>query len=185
MLETHPYLAAQLYHLCFVGSTQVEPYAEAIKSLVEHLRDKKMPCQYRAALEQSDDEGSNELHMHVFLLVEAKHAKPIGIINRKVDGWLKQMTAKKEIDFHLNHPRSPLHFGRKGQQKLYASLPDSKPEKLADCINWISYLYKSRSKPKIRQRYFASRPNREIRLQPVLPEGEGSIRYLEDEQDDG
>ena len=184
MLETHPYQSAQLYHICFVGSTQVEPYKEAVKSLVEHLRDKNMPCQYRAALEEGDTEDSNELHMHVFLLVEAKFAKPIGIIHRKPEGWLKTMAMKKGIDFHLNHPRSPLHFGRNGQQKLYASLPPSKPEKLADCINWISYLYKARSKPKIRQRYFASRPNREIRLQPVLPEGEASIGNLDDEQDD-
>lgn len=184
MLETHPYQAAQLYHLCFVGSNQVKPYTEAIKSLVEHLRDKKMPCQYRAALEENEDDGSNEVHMHVFLLVEAKHAMPIGVINRRPDGWLKEMAMKKGIDFHLNHPRSPLHFGRQGQQKLYASLPASKPEKLADCINWISYLYKARSKPKIRQRYFSSRPTREIRLQAVLPQGEASIGNLEQEQDD-
>lgn len=184
MLETHPYQSAQLYHLCFVGSTQVEPYKEAIKALVEYLRDRKMPCQYRAAVEVSDSEESNELHMHVFLLVEAKFVKPIGYIHRKAGGWLKEMAMKKGIDFHINHPRDPLHFGKKGQQHPFATLPPSKPEKLADCINWISYLYKARSKPNFRQRYFASRPTREIGLQPMLPEGEASIGNLDDEQDD-
>ena len=158
MLETHPYQDARLYHLCFTGSTQVAPYKEAIKALVEHLRDCKMPCQYRAALEESE---SNKIHMHIFILVEAKHRDPNIVINRK-DGWLKTMVLKKDLEFYLNHPKDPIHFSRLGNQKLYANLPPSKPEKVRNCLEWISYLYKNRSKPKLRPIYFSSRPSREI-----------------------
>lgn len=162
MLENHTYLDARLYHLCFTDSTQVAPYKAAIKALVERLRDYNMPCQYKAALEADD---SKDLHMHVFLLVEAKYADPNLTINRK-DGWLKTMVQMKGIGFFLNHPRDPIHFSKAGTQKLYATLPRSKPDKVADCLEWISYLYKNRSKPKLRQIYFSSRPTRAITSRP-------------------
>lgn len=159
MLEGNTYLEPRLYHLCFTESTQVAPYKAAIKALVERLRDWGMPCQYRAALEQNDSE---KLHMHIFILVEAKHNDPSITINRK-DGWLKTMILKKGLDFYLNHPRDPIHFSKAGKHKLYATIPKSKPEKMADCLDWISYLYKNRSKPKLRQIYFSSKPTREIK----------------------
>jgi hypothetical protein len=100
-------------------------------------------------------------NMHAFLLVEAKLNNPCHIINRKADGWLAIMLLKRGLDFALNSPRSPMHYGKDQIPKNYASVPKTKGAKIADCVLWISYLYKNRSKPDLEQIYFSSRPTRE------------------------
>lgn len=157
MIEDHQYKEARLYHLCFLGATQVAPYKAAIKALMERLRDHGAPAQYKAALEE--DEGK-ELHMHVFVLVEAAKFNPDHIINRKAGGWMDTMTLKKDITFDINAPRSPIHNPPERKPYNYASVPKTKKDKIDDCIEWISYLYKNRSKPDLRQIYFSSRPAR-------------------------
>jgi hypothetical protein len=157
MLEDCSYKKPRLYHLCLMDSTQVKTYQDIIKALVAELRRNKIPCQWKAALEEDD---SKYLHMHIYLLVEAIDNNPDHILNRKDYGWLHTLAAKNDISFKLNHPRDPIHFKEDGNHKNYATLPKSKPEKLADCIEWISYLYKMRSKPDRRQIYFSSRPSR-------------------------
>lgn len=159
MIENHEYVQARLYHLCFLGSTQVKPYQAAINALAERLRDHDAPCQWKAALEDDAERG---LHMHVFFLVEANRFVPDHIINRKAGGWLDIMTLKKEITFKINPPRSAIHNPPDKEPKNYATVPKTKKAKVADCIEWISYLYKMRSKPKMRQIYFSSRPSRTI-----------------------
>lgn len=159
MLETCEYKKPRLYHLCFMDSTQVKPYQDVIKALAAELRRHRIPCQWKAALEEDD---SKCLHMHIYLLVEANDNNPDHILNRKEGAYLYTLAAKNEISFRLNHPRDPIHFKADGKQKNYATLPKTKPEKLADCLEWISYLYKIRSKPDLRQIYFSSRPARAI-----------------------
>lgn len=158
MLENHDYEQARLYHLRLTDSNQVEPYLAAIKALVAHLRKNNIRCQYKAAVEEDDGQG---IHMHVFLLVEAKLNNPCHIINRKADGWLAIMLLKRGLDFSLNSPRSAMHYGKDQAQKNYASVPKTKGAKIADCVLWISYLYKNRSKPDLEQIYYSSRPTRE------------------------
>lgn len=164
MLESHEYVQARLYHLCFMGSTQVEPYKVAIKALAERLRDHNAPCQYKAALEE---DGEKELHMHVYFLVESRKFNPDHIINRKQQGWLDIMTLKLGITFELNHPRSSIHNPPDKPKKNYASVPKTNKAKVEDCVQWISYLYKMRSKPDLRQIYFSSKPTREILIPEV------------------
>ena len=158
MLENHDYEQARLYHLRLTGSNQVEPYLDAIKALVAHLRKNRIRCQYKAAVEADNDQG---IHLHVFLLLEAKLNNPCHIINRKADGWLAIMLLKRDLDFALNSPRSSIHYGKDGSAKNYASVPKTKSAKVADCVLWISYLYKNRSKPDLKQIYYSSRPTRE------------------------
>jgi hypothetical protein len=158
MLEQNRYINPRLYHLTLTGSEQVSAYQEATKALCAHLRRHGMPCQWRACVEDDEDKG---LHWHVYILVESKHSNPDHILNRKDQGWLQIMVLKKGIDFYLNAPRDRMHWTEDGKQLNYATLPKSKPEKLANCIEWISYLYKTRSKPKMRQIYFSSRQSRE------------------------
>lgn len=159
MIEGHDYVQARLYHLCFLGSTQVKPYRDAINALAERLRDCGAPCQWKAALEDDEDRG---LHMHVYFLVESHKFIPDHIINRKAGGWLDIMTLKKGITFMLNPPRSSIHNPPDKPAKNFAKVPKTKKEVVADCVEWISYLYKMRSKPDMRQIYFSSRPSREI-----------------------
>lgn len=159
MIESHEYVQARLYHLCFLGSNQVKPYRDAINALAERLRDYGAPCQWKAALEDDEERG---LHMHVYFLVESHKFNPDHIINRKAEGWLDIMTLKKEITFMINPPRSSIHNPPDREPLNYATVPKTKRAKVADCIEWISYLYKMRSKPDMRQIYFSSRPSRAI-----------------------
>lgn len=158
MLESCRYINARLYHISFTGSEQVKPYQAAMKALCERLRRHNAPCQWRACIEAEEDKG---LHWHAFILVESKHFNPDHIINRKTDGWLTLMVTKLGLDFYLNHPKNRIHWSAGDKPKNFATLPRSKPEKLADCIEWISYLYKERSKFIHRPIYFSSRPTKE------------------------
>ena len=158
MLENCSYEKARLYHLSFYGAEQVAPYQAVMKALCARLRSYGSPCQWKACVEDDEAKG---LHMHVFLLVEAAAYNPDHIINRKSDGWLTMTVTKEMIDFHLNPPRDPIHLGRDGTKRNYATLPKTKPAKLANCVEWISYLYKARSKPNMTHLYFSSRPTRE------------------------
>lgn len=164
MITNHDYEQARLYHLRFTGANQVAPYKAAMKALAEHLRKNNIRCQYKAAIEEDDDQG---IHMHVFILVEAKLNNPDHILNRKNDGWLAIMMLKKGLDCALNPPRGSIHYGRDGTMKNYASVPKTNKAKIADCLVWISYLYKNRSKPDLDQIYFSSRPARELLLKPT------------------
>jgi uncharacterized protein YPO0396 len=162
MLNTCSYKRARLYHICFTGATQVQPYLDALDDLMRKLR-KKTKAQYRAAVEvDSDDEiESKGLHLHVFILIDAFSWNPDHILNRKAMGDLYILTAKHCITFKLNEPRDPIHRAEDGSQLNYATLPPSKPEKLANCLNWISYLYKRRTKSKdIKPTYYSSRASR-------------------------
>lgn len=163
MITEHDYEKARLYHLRFTGSNQVAPYKAAMKALAAHLRKHNIRCQYKAAIEEDDEQG---VHMHAFILVEAKLNKPDHIINRKSHEWLAIMVLKKNLDFVINPPRSSIHFGKDGSERLYASVPKTKKAKIDDCLLWISYLYKNRSKPNIKQIYFSSRPSRELKPAP-------------------
>lgn len=157
MLETCKYKEARLYHIAFHGSNQKAPYQAARKSLCEKLRQHGCPCQWQSCVEADDNKG---YHMHVYLLVEATSFNPDHILNRKKTEWLTQMVTKNDIEFHLNHPRDSMHWSADGSTKLYATLPKTKPEKLADCIQWISYLYKTRTKEGLKLVYSSSRPSK-------------------------
>jgi hypothetical protein len=160
MLEACKYQEARLYHLAFTDSTTVKPYQEALKAICEKLRthgEHGIPCQWKACCEHDSSRG---FHMHVYLLVEAKFNNPAAILNRISYGWLIKLANQLGINIYINHPRDPLHWGASGKTLKYATIPKSKPEKLANCIEWISYLYKVRSKEGLLRIYSSSRPSR-------------------------
>lgn len=160
MLREHTYRRARLYHLCFGGADDEGPYKKIINALAKHLRQMGMPCQWRAALEEDEDK---KLHMHAFFLIESDNRNPNGIINHREDGWLFKLAAKKKLKFDRYHPRNHIHRTADGEIQYYASVPLYRDGsgKLSDCEEWISYLYKNRSKPDRRQIYFSSKPTRE------------------------
>lgn len=69
------------------------------------------------------------------------------------------MFARHGISFYLSQPKADMHRSGgtiQGTRRNYAR-PDT-PERIADCIEWISYLAKARSKPDdIRGIYFSSK----------------------------
>jgi hypothetical protein len=166
MLNTHSYISPRLYHVVFMGSELSKDYQDAMKALCFELRRQDIPCQWKACLEVDEEKG---LHFHVFLLTEAKYKSPCSVLNHNSQQWMNVMMQKRLLTYHIAPPHHPMHRSRKGQLLNYATLAG---EKLADCIVWISYLVKKRSKSdQMTHIYFGSRKNREnieaLRLRTV------------------
>jgi hypothetical protein len=157
MLRNHTYTAPRLYHLVFMGSEIGKDYHAAMKALCLELRRQDIPCQWKACLEVDDEKG---LHFHAFILAEAKHRSPCAVLNHNAQHWLNVMMQKRGLTYYIAPPHSLIHRNREGKRLNYATLAG---EKLADCIVWISYLVKTRSKlDSMKHIYFGSRPSRAL-----------------------
>lgn len=161
MLQGHGYTRPRLYHLVLLDELDgrdATRFLKALKAICLKLRQDGIATRWRACLERDDEKG---LHFHVFLLVDATVKNPCAIINTKPDGWLRTMLARRAMRVHLSQPKADMHrVGGtvQGRRKSYASLAG---DKLADCMEWLSYLVKARSKPDdIRNLYFSSRDSR-------------------------
>ncbi|GAC1544230.1 MAG: hypothetical protein NVS2B7_18420 [Herpetosiphon sp.] len=160
MLTGHGYKQPRLYHLVLIDDTETAErqgaarFLKALKVLCLELRQNDISTRWRACLERDDKKG---IHFHVYVLVDAVKKNPCGIINKKTgkEGWLRNMLEKQALRFHLSPPKSDIHRKRNGERENYAHVSRAK---LDDCIEWISYLVKARSKPDdIRGIYFSSR----------------------------
>ncbi|KFX60589.1 hypothetical protein KBK24_0137305 [Burkholderia sp. K24] len=185
MLDGHGYPRPRLYHLVLMSeieATDAAPFLKALKALCLHLRSFGIATRWRAALERDDEKG---LHLHVFLLTDATVHNTDAIINTKLSmaevktrtpkggkrkspaGWMRDMFARHGITFYLSQPKADMHRSGGtilGTRRNYAR-PDT-PERIVDCIEWISYLAKARSKPDdIRGIYFSSRDSTHQRKQ--------------------
>lgn len=157
MLNNSTYISPRLYHLVFMGTEQSNDYKAAMKALCLELRRKNIDCQWKGCLEVDPAKG---LHFHVFILVESKHRSPCSILNHNSQHWLNVMMQKRGLTYHISPPENPMHLSRLGKKRNYATLAG---EKLADCLIWISYLVKSRSKlDSMTHIYFGSRPTRSV-----------------------
>jgi hypothetical protein len=155
MLNNNYYTSPRLYHLILMGSEFSKDYQAAMKALCLELRRQNIPCQWKGCLEVDEEKG---LHFHVFILTEAKYRSPCAILNHNSQQWLDVMMLKRGLTYHIAPPANPIHRTRLGKKLNYATLAG---EKLADCLVWISYLVKRRSKvDSISPIYFGSRPLR-------------------------
>ena len=161
MLSNNSYTSPRLYHLVFMRSEHSDDYQAAMKAVCFELRRNDIPCQWKGCLEVDDTKG---LHFHVFVLTESKHRSPCSILNHNSQGWLNVMMQKRGLTFKIAPPQSPIHLNKKEKKLNYATLAGAK---LADCIIWISYLVKRRSKvDSMRNIYSGSKPSREVRYCP-------------------
>jgi hypothetical protein len=166
MLGDHGFLNPRLYHLILMD--KVEAYSPvrfrtALKALCRRLTEQGIDHHWRACIERDDEKG---LHFHVFLLAESKHVDPCRFMNTTKTGWLRTMMDRHVMQFHLSPPKAAIHLTREGKQKNYAR-PTG--DRKADCIEWISYLVKARSKPSdMRTIYFSSRVRRPTAAEPTL-----------------
>lgn len=174
MFEGHGYTHPRLYHLVLmddVDSLDAGRFLAAIKALCKQLTDFNVPHRWRGCLERDDEKG---MHFHVFILANAAYYNPCSIINtsrgkrvpykkdasdkRKHRLTLRSMLEKRALKFHLSQPKADMHrvgATAEGRRLNYASIAG---DKRADCLEWISYLVKARSKPDdIRGIYFSSR----------------------------
>lgn len=151
MLNNNKYICPRVYHIVMMGSEDLKEYQSALKALCGELVKNNIPHQWKSCVEKDKDK---RLHIHVFFLVEAKYRNPCSILNGNEQGWLNVMLSRRDLRYHIAPPKNPIHQTGKGKILNYATLAG---EKLADCLIWISYLVKVRSKPDFKHIYFGSR----------------------------
>jgi len=168
-IENHTFTNAQLFHVVFKGLDKIEnanrdDYETALDRLCEKLRDLGMAVEWRAAYEVDDTKG---FHRHVFLLVEAAFRKPIGILRHRKGGWLTEMLAGFNLEPWIARPRGDIHKTRKGHPKRYAYAPKTPGAMLEDCKDWLSYIYKVRSKAGVVGNIYSSSRKKAKKHQPA------------------
>lgn len=156
ILLYHSYENPYLFSCVMTGSQSIAVYKSAVKEIVRRLRAHGCPTEYFGALEFAEDKGG--LHCHVYFLCEAKDKYPGTILKIGDDSKLQKMMKKKGLNpLHISKPENAVHHGRLGSRPFYAR-PVLQGGRLADCLQWISYLYKNRSKDGVdaREKYFYS-----------------------------
>lgn len=159
MLKTHPYSLGLLYHIVLTGSEDRKVYRKAVELLCKQLRANGMPCRYKACYER---DKKKRFHKHMFILIEAKDAHPDSIIHYKQGDWFTAMLDGLGLGFKIAEPSNPskMHYVA-GKQVNYAYVPKKASPKLDDCLVWISYLYKVRSKDGVEGQIYTGSTNRE------------------------
>jgi hypothetical protein len=171
MLYGHDFTAPRLFHIVMMiaqsgndyesapGPVQVGQFKKALRALCVKLTEAGIGYRWRACVEHDASKG---WHLHTFLLVDNDAVNPCSIIQpRRIYGeWsMRQMMENHSVSFHIASPMADMHkVGGlpNGKQQNYAYI--GTPEKLADCLEWVSYLVKKRSKPTdTKQIYFSSR----------------------------
>jgi hypothetical protein len=143
-----------LYHVVITGSESVATYQATIKALVRRLRNYGCRTEYFGAFENQPLKG---MHAHCFLLIETNKKNPIGILNVNDGKYLHKLAERNGINrLHITGPKNEIHDSD-GRPQLFARpVPDG--GKLADCLQWVTYIFKMRSKQGVERRetYFNS-----------------------------
>lgn len=150
LLKHHDLRQPVLFHLVLTGGASVAVYQSAIKALVKRLRT-KCRTEYFGAYEVA--ENRDGIHAHCFLVIETAKHFPDKILDISDGEFLARLADKKEMNrIHIAKPKNPIHEGQ-----LFAR-PVKEGGKLANCLDWVSYCYKNRSKEEVpgRETYFNS-----------------------------
>ena len=157
MLKTHPYANGRLYHIVLTGSEDRKVYQQVVELLCKELRANKMPCRYKACYER---DKWKRFHMHIFLLIESEEVNPDSILHYMEGHFFTELTKALKVKFTIAEPDNPIHHVA-GKQVNYAYVPKKASPKLDDCLVWISYLYKVRSKEGVSGQIYTASTNRE------------------------
>lgn len=156
MLLNHDFRSPRLYHLELIDDVfetdKPNRLLKMVKRITRHLQAKDLRYRWRACFEKDE---AKSYHLHVFFFVDDGCINPDSIFNSTKTAWLRKTSDKHGIRCVINPPKNSIHWSKNGNQKNYALT--STIDKFDDCINWLSYLVKSRSKPDSGQVYFSSK----------------------------
>ena len=166
ILQNHDLKSPVLYHLVLTGSQSIADYQATIKSLIRRLRS-RCRTEYFGAYEVAVDKGG--LHAHCFVLIETSKKPPFNLLCVKDGKYLHKLALRHGLNrIHISKPKNRIHGG----QFFAKPVGD---ELLADCMEWATYEYKSRSKEGVQSRetYFNSefksnKAKRQARKKPLL-----------------
>lgn len=145
-----------LFHLVLTGSQSIATYQAVIKSLVRRLRS-RCRTEYFGAYEVEPQEGKG-LHAHCFFVIETSKKTPFKILDVNDGEYLHKLAERHKLvnqdgsvrRIHVSKPKNRMHGGH------FFARPVG--ELLVNCLEWIEYEFKLRSKDGVpsRETYFNS-----------------------------
>jgi hypothetical protein len=150
VLLNHDLKQPVLYHLVLTGSQSIPVYQATIKSLIRRVRNHGCRLEYFGAYENDEEKG---MHAHVFILIETSKKTPFKLLNVNDGEYLHKLADRHGLTrrVHVSKPKHPMHGGQ------FFARP-APGEQLENCLAWIGYAFKQRSKDGIpaREKYFNS-----------------------------
>jgi hypothetical protein len=149
LMTNHGLKDAILYEFILAGKADKADYQATIKKLMQHIRT-KCRAEYIGAYEVGNEKGG--LHCHVFVIVETLHHFPGNdLLNVSAGHFIARRIALTGMSIKIAPPQNTMHDGA-----MFARMDT--PAKLANCIEWTTYILKLRSKDAVpgREIYFAS-----------------------------
>jgi hypothetical protein len=156
MLTNHPYKHGRLYHITLTGSEERTIYRKVLDRLCKELRTNGMPVMWKACYERDE---KKRFHMHIFLLIECHTTHADSVMHYRKGNFLDNLTKSNGLAFTIAEPDNPMHYVA-GKQVNSMYVPKNAGPKLDDCLIWISYLFKARSKADVGGQIYTSSTNR-------------------------
>lgn len=148
-MTTHGLKKPILYQIIMSGKSTKGEYQATIKRLIEHIRT-KCKAEYVGAYEVGTEKGG--LHCHMFVIVETLHHFPGNdVLNVSAGNFIARRIKRTGMSITIEPPKNTMHDGQ-----MFARMDT--PAKLANCIDWCTYILKVRSKDAVpgRETYFNS-----------------------------
>lgn len=148
-MTTHGLKKPILYQFILSGKSTKGEYQATIKRLIEHIRT-KCKAEYVGAYEVGTEKGG--LHCHMFIIVETLHHFPgDDLLNVSAGHFIARRIKRTGMSITIEPPKNTMHGGA-----MFARMDT--PAKLANCIEWCTYILKVRSKDAVpgRETYFGS-----------------------------
>lgn len=159
MLEhcAHNFRNPRLFHICFTGA-DLDTYQKAMIRFCRALSAQEVEYRYKAALEYDSEKG---LHFHVMIILGADQQTHRFITSSDETGKIENESILRKavrdtwsecctLAYRVNPPlsRRPLAF---------IQLNQTNQEFFEEAVEWMSYIYKTRSKPKEGMVYFSDK----------------------------
>jgi hypothetical protein len=163
MLEhcAHRFRNPRLFHVCFTGAT-VAVYRLAMRRFCRVLKAEKVKYRWKAAVEHDAQKG---LHMHVMIVLGAGNQQTHRFITSSDEsGKIENESALRKavrhtwsecslLDYRVNPPQS-----QRGVRRVaFIQFNQKNMEFFDEAAEWLSYIYKARSKPESGTVYFSDR----------------------------
>lgn len=160
MLEhcAHHFRNPRLFHVCLTGAS-LDTYKLVLKRLCRSLAAAGVEYRYKAALEEDSIKG---LHFHVMLVLGTDQQTSRFVTHADESGKLENESLLRKVIRHtwsecpalaykVNPPRS------NGGKVSFLQFNQSNQAFFDEAVDWLSYIYKARSKPASGSVYFSDR----------------------------
>jgi hypothetical protein len=160
MLEwcAHSFRNPRLFHVCFTGAP-VAVYRLVIRRFCRGLKMQGIRYRWKAAIEHDSAKG---LHMHLMIVLEGgSHQTHRFITSSDEYGKLENVSLLRKAVQHTfsdcSHLRYRVNPPQSRRPLAFIQFNQTNAEFFEDAAEWLSYIYKARSKPETGTVYFADR----------------------------